>query len=209
MSRNKTVGIYLAAGQSTRMGSDKLRLPLGPMKLGNYALTAALNSRLDYVWVVANDIGVDWMDSTFHQDPIKRKWSIICCPEAHLGQAYSLRCGVQAALEMEATAVMILLADQPLITTEMINELLIRLQTHSVDSKFGFMASSYDGLARPPVIFTHRMFTELLRLQGDQGARHLIRKNRSGICIDFPNPDLFMDVDTADDYRILLGKSAF
>jgi molybdenum cofactor cytidylyltransferase len=140
MRRNNIVGIYLAAGQSTRMGSDKLRLPLGSIHLGSYALAAALRSSLDYVWVIVNDIAVDWMDSTFYQDPIRRKWSVINCPEARLGQAYSLRCGIQAALAMEATAVMLLLADQPFITSEMINELIVWFQTHRVfrgqDSSF-------------------------------------------------------------------------
>jgi len=206
MIGNKIVGLYLAAGQSSRMGSNKLRLPIGLMKLGSYALNAALNSRLDYVLVITNDMAADWMDSSFHQDPIKSKWSIIRCSESHLGQAHSLRCGIQAALAMEAIAVMIILADQPLITTEMINELLIKFQTHSVDGSFGFIASSYDDLARPPVIFAGRMFSDLQQLQNDQGARQLIRKGQSGICVDFTNPDLFMDVDTSDDYKILLGK---
>jgi molybdenum cofactor cytidylyltransferase len=209
MRLNNIIGVYLAAGQSTRMGSDKLRLPFGPMSLGNYALAAALNSWLDYVWVISNDVVADWMDSTFYRDPIKRKWAIIYCPEACLGQAYSLRCGVQAAISMESRAVMILLADQPLITTEMINELLMRFQTDQVNGNINYAASSYDGLARPPVIFDHRMFPELLRLQGDQGARHLIRKENSGICIDFAIPDLFMDVDTEEDYRSLLKKQDF
>ncbi|TCZ81104.1 nucleotidyltransferase family protein [Paenibacillus albiflavus] len=209
MRENKIVGIYLAAGQSTRMGSDKLGLPIGPMNLGNYALTAALNSRLDYVCIIAKDIAPSWIDSSiFHQNSFKSKWSITCCPEAQLGQAYSLRCGIQAAIAMEAKAAMILLADQPFITTEMINELLIRFQTHSVDDSISFIASSYDGLARPPVIFDQMMFPDLLQLQNDQGARHLIRKGQSGLCVDFPNPDLFMDVDTADDYRVLLEKLA-
>jgi molybdenum cofactor cytidylyltransferase len=209
MMQNNIIGVYLAAGQSTRMGSDKLRLPLGPMSLGNYALTAALNSWLDYVCVISNDVVADWVDSTFYQDPIKRKWSVIYCPLARLGQAYSLRCGVQAAISMETKAVMILLADQPLITTEMINELLIRFHTDQANSNIDYAASSYDGLARPPVIFDHRMFPDLLRLQGDQGAKHLIRKEKSGICIDFAIPDLFMDVDTEEDYKSLLKKVGF
>ena len=107
---------------------------------------------------------------------------------------------------MEATAVMILLADQPLITTEMINELLLCFQTNS---NIGFVACSYDGLARPPVIFARRMLPDLLQLQGDQGARHVIRKEKSGIHIDFAIPDLFIDVDTTEDYSILLEKVAF
>jgi molybdenum cofactor cytidylyltransferase len=206
MKRNNIVGIYLAAGQSTRMGSDKLRLPLGPMNLGNYALAEALRSNLDYVLVVSNDLAADWIDHTFYLNPIHRKWSVIHCSEAHVGQVHSLRCGVQAALAVDAAAVMILLADQPFITKEMINELLLRFQ---MNTKLGFVASRYEGLARPPVIFAQRMFPELLRLQNDQGARHLIRKESTGICIDFTIPGLFMDVDTAEDYRILLETFAF
>jgi xanthine dehydrogenase accessory protein pucB len=180
------------------------------MSLGNYALAAALNSRLDYVWIISSDAEAEWMDSAFYEDPINRKWSVIYCPEARLGQTYSLRCGIQAAISMETTAVMIFLADQPLITTEMINELLKRYQTDQAnDSNIDYVASSYDGLPRPPVIFGHQMYPDLLRLQGDQGARQLIRKDRSGICIDFENRDLFMDVDTEEDYISLLEKMGF
>jgi hypothetical protein len=46
------------------------------------------------------------------------------------------------------------------------------------------------------------MFPDLLLLQSDQGASHLIRKETSGICIDFASPDLFMDVDTAEQARL-------
>nr|WP_113758077.1 nucleotidyltransferase family protein [Brevibacillus laterosporus] len=201
MKRNNIVGIYLAAGQSTRMGQDKLRLPLGPMNLGNYALAAALSSELDFVAIVSNDATADWIDSTFYQEPIHRKWSVYHCSEAYLGQAYSIRYGVRAAQAMDAVAVMILLADQPFITKVMINELLFNYQAIT---NIGFVASRYDGLARPPVIFAQRMFPDLLRLQNDQGARQLIRKETSGFYIDFTMPDLFMDVDTAEDYRGLL-----
>ncbi|MFB6363432.1 NTP transferase domain-containing protein [Paenibacillus elgii] len=200
MKRNKIIGIYLAAGQSTRMGTDKLRLPLGLMSLGNYALTAALSSGLDNVLVVSNDTSADWIDSALYREPIRRKWSVIHCSEAHLGQGHSLRCGVQAALAMEAAAVMVLLADQPLVTKEMIQELLIRFQANT---GIDFVASKYDGLARPPIIFAQRMFPDLLLLQGDQGARHLIRKERAGICIDFASRDLFLDVDHVKDYKVL------
>lgn len=201
MKRNNIVGIYLAAGQSTRMGSNKLRLPLGPMNLGNYALAAALGSELDYVAIISNDATADWIDSTFYHEPFHRKWSVFHCSEAYFGQAHSIRYGVQAARAMDAEAVMILLADQPFITKGMINELLFH---YHATTDIGFVASRYVGLARPPVIFAQRMFPDLLRLQYDQGARQLIRKETQGFCIDFTNPDLFMDVDTVEDYRDLL-----
>ncbi|MUG47396.1 nucleotidyltransferase family protein [Paenibacillus woosongensis] len=209
MRENPIVGIYLAAGQSTRMGSDKLQLPLGSMKLGNYALAAALNSKLDYVVVIRNDAAGDWMDDALYRAPVKRKWSSIYCPEARLGQAYSLRCGVKAALAMGAAAAMVLLADQPLITNAMINELLAYFQAEQqANSSVGFTAASYEGLPRPPVIFAQQMFPQLLELQGDRGACHLIRREGTGICLDFLIADLFMDVDDAEDYRALLDKVA-
>lgn len=203
MKSDKIVGIYLAAGKSTRMGSDKLRLPLGPKHLGNHALAAALHSKLDYVAIVSGDVTADWIDHTFYQEPIHRKWAVFHCREAHLGQSHSLRCGVAAAQVMRAAAVMILLADQPLITTAMINELLFHYQaTTNVD----FVASRHDGLARPPVIFARRMFPELLQVEKDQGARQLIRKSTLGVSIDFASADLFMDVDTAEDYHHLVER---
>ena len=201
MKRNKIVGIYLAAGLSTRMGSDKLRLPLGTMPLGNYALRAALSSDLDHVVIVSWDGEADWMDSSLYAEPKSRKWSVVPCSDAHLGQASSLRCGVMAAQEMKAEAIMILLADQPLITPSMINKLLLAYQSHPNSS---FAASRYEGLARPPVLFSKEKFPDLLTLQKDQGARQLIRNDPSGICLDFTSPHLFMDVDTPDDYRNLL-----
>ncbi|QDS34153.1 nucleotidyltransferase family protein [Brevibacillus brevis] len=203
MKPDKIVGIYLAAGKSTRMGSDKLRLPLGSMHLGNYALAAALHSKLDYVAIVAGDVTADWIDRTFYQKRLHWKWAVFHCSEAHLGQSHSLRCGVAAAQAMNAAAVMILLADQPLITTTMINELLLHYQA---TTNVGFVASRHDGLTRPPVIFARRMFPDLLRLENDQGARQLIRKSTSGVSIDFTSADLFMDVDTAEDYSHLVKR---
>lgn len=183
------------------MGSDKLRLPLGSMSLGNIALETALSSELDYVVIVSNDVKADWIDSTFYHEPFSQKWSVFHCSEAYLGLAHSLRLGVKAALAMGAAAIMILLADQPLITKEMIHELINHYQTNNTVS---FVSSRYDGLARPPIIFDKRMFPDLLRLQNDQGARQLIRRDSSGLCIDFTNPELFMDIDTSENYKNLL-----
>lgn len=208
MLHNRIHGIYLAAGQSTRMGANKLKLRLGDRSLGSSALHAAVNSNLDYVWVMMGDAGADWIDDSFYEEPIRSKWSANYCPEASKGQAYSLRCGIEAAISMETAAVMIFLADQPLVTSEMINELVQRYDKESAyERSINYVASISDGLARPPIVFGQRMYPDLLRLQGDQGARYLIRQDISGICIEFDDPDLFMDVDTEEDYNFLLAKT--
>jgi len=210
MIHNRIHGIYLAAGQSSRMGSNKLKRMLGQMSLGSYALRAAVHSQLDHVWVIAGDAEVDWIDSALYEGAIRRKWSVIYCSEASNGQACSIRCGIQAATSVDTAAVMILLADQPLITSEMINMLLQRFHKEQAnDRSIHYAASICDGLPRPPVIFDQRMYPDLLRLQGDKGARYLIRQDGPGICIEFDDPDLFMDVDTEEDYRSLLVRTGF
>ncbi|MFU1794551.1 nucleotidyltransferase family protein [Paenibacillus azoreducens] len=209
MSQYSVIGIYLAAGRSTRMGSDKLGLPLGPMRLGNYGLAAALHSKLDYILVISGEAQAGWVDDSFYENQIFRKWSLIYCPDAHSGQSSSLRCGIRAAMAMGTEAAMVLLADQPLMTTGMIDELLDRYHKQQLQDSIHYAAAGADGLAKPPVIFNHRMFPDLLRLQGDEGARRLIRKDSPGICIDFNNPDLFLDVDTEKDYEFLLKKMFF
>ncbi|CAG7615866.1 NTP transferase domain-containing protein [Paenibacillus allorhizosphaerae] len=210
MKPNKITGIYLAAGRSTRMGSNKLRLPLGSMNVGSYGLAAAVRSILDHVLVVSGNETADWIHSDLYRDPVQRKWSVINCPDADMGQAHSLRCGVQAAISLESSAVMILLADQPLISAAMIDELLIHYQKErSANSGTAYAASRYNGLARPPVIFDRRIFPDLLHLQGDQGARSMIRNETAGTYVDFADTDLFTDVDTEDDYALLLEKTGF
>lgn len=208
MFRDRIVGVYLAAGSSSRMGTDKLRLRLGDKCLGSHALGAALSSKLDYVSVVVNNAAAEseWIDPAYYAERIKRKWAVIHCPEALLGQAWSLRCGVRAAMAAEAAAVMIMLADQPFLSREMIDELVDRYHSLQEDGNIGFVASRHEGVARPPVIFDRSMFQDLLKLQGDQGARHLIRQHASGICLDFASPDLFLDADTPEDYNVLLEK---
>ncbi|WP_246120349.1 nucleotidyltransferase family protein [Cohnella terricola] len=197
----------MAAGQSTRMGTNKLRLPLGSKRLGNYALAAALNSQLEHVWVITGEEEADWIDSAFYREPVKRKWSVVSCPEARSGQSRSLKCGVEAAMSTDLSAVMILLADQPCVSSMMIDELLGHYYAGQDERNIDYAAASFNGLARPPVIFDRRMFPELLRLQGDQGARYLIREGGSGAHVDFANPDYFRDVDTMEDYSSLLRTS--
>ncbi|WP_308737609.1 nucleotidyltransferase family protein [Paenibacillus sp. AR247] len=198
MKRHSVHGIYLAAGQSSRMGTNKLGLPLRGIALGNHALLAALQAGLAHVWIVTAEGKADWLDAALGSDRFRAKWTLVRCPDAHSGQAHSIRCGVEAAMTAGAESVMILLADQPFVTAAMINELLCRYDQASEREEIHFAAAEFGGLARPPVICHRRMFPELLRLQGDQGARQLIRHGR-GISVPFGSPDLFLDVDTPED----------
>ncbi|EGK12405.1 NTP transferase domain-containing protein [Kroppenstedtia eburnea] len=200
------IGIYLAAGRSSRMGCDKLRLPLGEMALGSWALTAAVQSRLEQVIVVTGEPHAPaWIAPSLFREPFREKWRSVSCPGAREGQALSLICGLKAAQAGHPEAVMVLLGDQPGVTVDMINRMLRCYERESVSC----VASSHRGILQPPVLFSGVWFSDLLQLKGDEGARRLLRDpgTRTSVACTWEDSSAFVDVDTPEQYIGYLGKN--
>ncbi|MGZ4134777.1 MAG: NTP transferase domain-containing protein, partial [Tumebacillaceae bacterium] len=103
----------------------------------------------------------------------------------------------------------IMLADQPFISAEMINQLIHTYRRREEEGqKLDYVTASYQAMSLPPVLFSSRLTPLLLTLQGDEGARRLVRKNGSliGEAIEFENANLFLDVDTPADYQSLRSQ---
>ena len=109
------------------------------------------------------------------------------------GLASSIACGVRAVSTV-ADAVLLLLADQPLISTAHLTELISRWSA----APRQILATAYAGAVGPPVIFPQSYFAELMVLQGDQGARAVLEKNAAALeTIHFE--DAAIDIDTPAD----------
>ncbi|MCK6258240.1 nucleotidyltransferase family protein [Fictibacillus sp. KIGAM418] len=200
MREGKIVAIFLAAGSSQRMGFQKLWLRLGQKCLGNWAFRAALQSLIDHIIVVTRENDrLDWMDSSFFKSPYRQKWSQVTCKNSVQGQSASLVAGVKKAEELLPNGIIVLLADQPLITKEMINELILCFKK---ESPIAFVAACHKNCLRPPVIFSKHLAAQVKRITGDHGARHIYRNKKylNGKIIHYNNPSLFADVDTEEDY---------
>ncbi|MCQ6282325.1 NTP transferase domain-containing protein [Bacillus sp. EB600] len=206
MNSIRICGIYLAAGQSRRMGENKLALPFKKTTIGSSALRAALESALDHIIVVTKqDDSLEWMNSSFFQSPYREKWTLVPCPDARLGQAHSLTCGVLSALDRKPDGMMVILADQPFLLEDRINELIFLSEQVYRKNKIGdipYIAASYLGKPRPPVLFFQQLVPPLLQLNGDEGARQLFRKSSAlkGILIEMEDENTFFDIDTKEDY---------
>lgn len=193
------VGIYLAAGKSTRMGRNKLNLPFNHTYVGSMALKSALESKLNHTIVVTRkDQPLDWLDS-FSE---KKGWRCLHSVAADLGQSASLKSGIKAAIDAGAEGVVVMLGDQPFVTSGMINQLIAESRRYP---DLFYISFSHKGIPRPPVLLNSRIFPAVMELRHDQGARALIRGEgkKEGKYIDAACDIPFYDVDTEEDYRFL------
>ncbi|UOQ83362.1 nucleotidyltransferase family protein [Gracilibacillus salinarum] len=195
-------GIFLAAGNSKRMGESKLPLPIGESTVGSASLLKALSSHVDSVLVVVQEQDcLDWMTEAVKAQA--DKFQIIRCKEAFLGQSYSIKAGIRQAKRHQADGAVIMLGDQPFLQVEIINDLVdtfkANLERH-LDMQY--IAASYEDILRPPILFRSTLFKSLLSIQGDQGARSILRAiQHQGDRIQYQDWKSFYDIDTKDDYQ--------
>lgn len=112
----------------------------------------------------------------------------------HEGIASSLKAGI-AALPDSIEAALMLLCDQPFITTE----LLVSLITCCTDKR-PISATGYEQTAGVPACFNRSLFPELCELTGDRGAKLIIDKS-PGRVTTIPFNAANIDIDTLEDYR--------
>lgn len=198
----KIAGIYLAAGQSRRMRRSKLELMLTKtLPLGAAALLQLDAIALDsLVVVVREDDSLHWLPArTKYPDP---SWRIVRCGDAAEGMSRSIQCGLRAAQRSEPDAVLIALADQPLIQSAHIARMFSVYQQHpSVD----YIASEgKQGTAVPPMLLSKKLFPELEKLSGDMGARRIVHSpDVRGMTVSSESPHLWLDADTISDFTAI------
>ena len=97
------------------------------------------------------------------------------------GLGTSIRKGI-SSLSDDSDGVMLLLADQPFVSRRLLRQMLALFEEGSGAGRI--VAASYGDVVGPPVIFPRRYFGELLGLEGDEGARSII-KNHMGSLMRF------------------------
>ena len=97
-------------------------------------------------------------------------------------------------------ALIVMLADQPLVTAEYIGSLIDRWSGDHDE----IVATNFADTTGPPVLFPRGAIADLKNLSGDTGARELLQQDRYRIkTVRFA--DAAVDVDTPDDLARLQG----
>lgn len=198
MTTEHTGIIVLAAGASSRMGAPKQLLSYNGVAFLQRAITSALGVGAGATIVVlgANAHEVrDTVTDGHVRIAVNADWQE--------GIASSIRCGVKEliATMTEAEAVLIMLCDQPFVTTAILNELINTAQHTEKD----IVACAYNNIVGVPALFKRSAFSELMTLQGDVGARRVIENNAGSVQV-VPFEQGEVDIDTPADYKGLLDK---
>ena len=194
----KTAGVILAAGMSQRFGQPKQLLKLKNKYLLAWVLDAALASRLDMVVLV---VGHE------HQNILKALGSETNRPRLRIvvnhryqeGQSKSLQAGL-SEIQRQFSSVMFLLGDQPMLKSATIDRMLDIFWQSEKD----ICVPIWKEKRGNPTIFSRAMYCNLMAVEGDIGARGVIRANPERVLsINVDDPLCFIDIDSQQDLENL------
>jgi molybdenum cofactor cytidylyltransferase len=182
--------VVLAAGRSTRMGAEnKLLAGIGGRPMVRRVAEAALASRARPVLAVTGHMAAEVGTALAGLDVM-----LVPNPDYASGLASSLKAGIRA-VPADCAGAVILLGDMPLIYPGQINALLQAF----AGTPDAIVVPVHEGRQGNPVIWPRRLFSELLQLDGDAGAKRLIAMHGDEVReIDLTSDAIFADVDTPD-----------
>src|SRR5215813_5853809 len=161
--------IVLVAGASTRLGQPKQLLVLDGESLLRRTVRLAQQAGCDPVFVV-----LGFEAARMQQELSGLEANPVINDDWPSGMGSSLRSGIEAVMKAipQPQKVLILLCDQPTLSSEILSNLL----QISAKEKSPITASSYAGKLGVPAIFDQQLYPDLVKVEGDQGARSVIQR---------------------------------
>jgi molybdenum cofactor cytidylyltransferase len=193
---NPVGAVILAAGSSSRMGRPKQTLQYQGTSLLRRVTIAALEATCRPV-VVVTGAHAELSRRELDQLDVREAFN----PDWETGMGSSVRAGIESLISVDTSvaAAVLLLCDQPHVTSEFISRL---LATHHTTGR-PIVASAYGESFGVPAVFTRTLFTELRQLAGTSGAKEIIKRHASDAHF-LPFPEGEVDVDTPDDFSRVL-----
>ena len=190
-------GILLAAGRSLRFGGETKQLLdfTGEPVIRRVAREACRSLLGEVVVVVGHRAGaveaaLAGLDLRSVRNSRYRE-----------GLSRSIAAGV-CSIDRGAEAALLMTADQPLLTRDVIN----RIVSRYTQTRAAIVVPSFEGQHGSPVLFERELFADLQALRKDRGGREIIRRCPELVeLVELESGRPLEDMDTPADYRRLLG----
>jgi molybdenum cofactor cytidylyltransferase len=190
-----------AAGMSARMGRNKLLLPFKGKTLIAHAVDTLMASKVDEIIVVLGH-EADQVRAVIGKKPVR----FVENPDYQQGLRTSVRAGFAAA-PVETTAVMIYLADQPLLEAGEV-DFLIRAFAQAGKANKSIVVPLFCGQRGNPVIVKASYKDSILAIAaGETGCRRVIKQNPDQVwTVEMEMDHVVRDIDTMEAYQRLLAE---
>ena len=179
--------LILAAGRSTRMGTNKLLADLCGKPLIRRTCEAVLASRARPVFLITGHESQKLAESLSGLE-------LVCVrnPRHAEGLSTSLITGI-AALPEEVTAALVCLGDMALMKATTLDGL---IESFENEPGMGAIVPGLRGEWGNPVLLSRKLFDLVARLSGDTGARKLLQGRADVRVLEVEDPAILIDADT-------------
>jgi len=189
--------MILAAGESKRMGKPKLLLPFGEKTIIEIIVATVVSSKVEQTLVILGS-GREKIEEKIKNYPVK----IVYNRDFRGGMLSSVQCGFKSLPE-ETRAVLVVLGDQPKISTTVINKLIDAYKS----SGKGIVLPVYKKERGHPVLIDVKYGEEVENLSPEVGLRGTVYNHPEDILeVDVETSCIFQDIDYESDYKRELEK---
>jgi len=186
------VAAVLAAGSARRFGGGKLDTVVGGKMVGRIVLDRLCALPVDHVLLI-----VPPAIPRFASGGLPDKVELVINGDAADGMGTSLALAADRAIDWEADALLVVLADMPLVREDSLRALIMDDGTARQEQ---LRAARYpDGRLGPPALFGAQWLDELSGLSGDKGARDLLQRESAYVSERALSETEAFDLDRPDD----------
>jgi xanthine dehydrogenase accessory factor len=190
--------IILAAGQASRFGQCKQLMPLGGKVLLQHVLDNLGASKVDDIVVILGARAAEIQETvTFGRA------RVVMNRDHAQGMSTSIQAGLRS-LSPETEAAMIVLADEPFVTTHTYDTLVDEYRA----KRASVVVPTYQGFRGNPVVVDRSLFAEMMEIRGDIGCRAIFGEHPQSI-VKVPVADrgVVTDIDTMEDFRGVTSRA--
>ncbi|HVH60921.1 MAG TPA: NTP transferase domain-containing protein [Candidatus Sulfotelmatobacter sp.] len=191
---SRITAVVLAAGASTRMGTAKQLLQIDGQPLVQHVLDNVQRSGVGEIILVLGH------SAEAIQRELKLEGAKVVFNENFLqGMGTSLKAGL-AAVDSKVQAALIILADQPFVRPETLDQLIAAHER----TRAQIVIPTFRGFRGNPVLLDRSVFPEVMGLSGDIGCRAIFGEHQDGIVkCEVEDVGILLDIDQKQDYESL------